>query len=73
MASESAGEVLIGTITGLSQDDFDEKEPVKSIKDLVRALIDLMGEEIADDIVSIALESELTSEEHVEVKQILAR
>jgi DNA-binding transcriptional regulator YhcF (GntR family) len=73
MASDSAGEGLIGTITGLSQDDFDEKEPVKSIKDLVRALIDLLGEEIADDIVSIALESELTSEENIEVKQILAR
>ena len=73
MASESAGEGVIGTIAGLSPDDFNEEKPVVSIKNLVRALIDLLGEEIADDIVSIALESELTKEENVEVKQILAR
>jgi DNA-binding transcriptional regulator YhcF (GntR family) len=72
MASESAGEGLVGSVTGLSKDDFDEEKPVGSIQNLVRALIDLLGEEIADDIVSIALESELTSEENVEVKQILA-
>lgn len=73
MASESAGEGVIGNIAGVSPDDFDEKKPVVSIKNLVRALIDLLGEEIADDIVSIALESELTEKENVEVKQILAR
>jgi hypothetical protein len=73
MASDSAGADVIGTIAGISKEDFDSKEPVKSIKNLVRALIDLLGEEIADDIVSIALNSELTGEKNVEVKEILAR
>jgi hypothetical protein len=73
MASESAGVGVIGIQTGLSPDDFDDKKPVKSIQNLVRALIDLLGEEIADDIVSIALESELAEGEELEVKQILVR
>lgn len=73
MASESTGVGVIGMQTGLSPEDFDDRKPVRSIKNLVRALIDLLGEEIADDIVSIALESELPEGEDLEVKQILAR
>lgn len=72
MASESTGVGIIGIQTGLSPEDFDEKKPVKSIQNLVRALIDLLGEEIADDIVSIALESELVKGDNVELKRILA-
>jgi len=73
MASESTGEGLIGSATGLSLKDFDSKKPVESIRNLVRALIDLLGEEIADDIVEIALNSELTKDKNEKVKQILAQ
>ena len=71
MASESAGSEVIGTITGFSLNDFDENAPVESIQKLVRALIDVLGQEMARDIVSIALENELTSEKISELTDIL--
>jgi hypothetical protein len=73
MASESTGEDVVGSITGLSLGDFDENAPLESIKNLVKALIDLLGEEIADDIVSIALENELTWEKVLEIRHVLVR
>jgi len=72
MASESTGSDIVGSVTGFSLNDFDEKKPVESIKNLVRALIDLLGEEIADDIVSIALKNEPDKIKSVELKSILA-
>lgn len=71
MASESTGADIIGSVTGLSFNDFDENSPVESIQNLVRALIDLLGEEIADDIVSIALENKPDGEEISELKHLL--
>jgi predicted transcriptional regulator len=71
MASESAGSEVIGTVTGLSLSDFDENAPVESIQKLVRALNDVLGQEMARDIVNIALENELTSEKITELIQVL--
>lgn len=73
MASESTGEDVVGSMTGLSLGDFDENAPLESIKNLVRALVDLLGEEIADDIVSIALGNELTWEKVLEIRHVLVR
>ncbi len=70
-ASASTGPAILSRITGLGQDDFDKKAPIESIKNLVRALIDLVGEEIAGDIVSIALENELNNGKGGDLKQIL--
>jgi hypothetical protein len=70
-ASASTGPAILNRITGLGQDDFDKKAPIESIKNLVRALIDLVGEEIAGDIVSIALENELNGGRGEDLKQIL--
>jgi hypothetical protein len=70
-ASASTGSAILSRITGLGQDDFDKKAPIESIKNLVRALIDLVGEEIAGDIVSIALENELNEGKGGDLKQIL--
>jgi hypothetical protein len=70
-ASESTGPAILSRVTGIGQDDFDSKAPIECIKNLVRALIDLVGEEIAGDIVSIALENELSSVKGVELKNIL--
>ncbi|MEE9151400.1 MAG: hypothetical protein V3U20_06150 [Thermoplasmata archaeon] len=71
MASESAGSEVVGSMTGLSLNDFDENAPLKSIQNLVRALIDLLGKDIVDDIVSIALENELAKEKITELKHLL--
>ncbi len=73
MASESMGAAVVGSVTGLSLDDFHEKAPLESIRNLVRALIDFLGEEIADDIVSIALDNELTTKERTRLKHMLVR
>lgn len=73
MASESTGSDVVGSVTGLDLRDFDENAPVESIQNLVRALIDLLGKEIADDIVSIALETELSDEKKSDLKQVLTR
>ncbi|UCE38080.1 MAG: hypothetical protein JSW00_02230 [Thermoplasmata archaeon] len=70
MASESTGDV-IGSLTGVGPDDFDEKAPIESIQNLVRALIEILGKEIADDIVSIALDSEIKGEGKLELKELL--
>ena len=70
-ASASTGPAILSRITGLGQDDFDKTAPIESIKNLVRALIDLVGEEIAGDIVSIALENELNNGKGGDLKQIL--
>ena len=70
-ASASTGPAILSRITGLGQDDFDKEAPIESIKNLVRALIDLVGEEIAGDIVSIALENELNNSKGGDLKQIL--
>lgn len=70
-ASASTGPAILSRITGLGQGDFDKKAPIESIKNLVRALIDLVGEEIAGDIVSIALENELNDGMGGNLKQIL--
>ena len=72
MASESTGVDIVGSVTGFDLEDFDEDDPVKSIQNLVRALIDLLGKEIADDIVSIALENEVSGEKISELKHVLA-
>lgn len=71
MASESAGSEVIGMSTGLNLNDFNENAPVESIQKLVRALIDVLGQEMARDIVSIALENELPSEKISELIDIL--
>jgi hypothetical protein len=70
MACESAGEELVSQVTGLNQRSFDKKAPIDSIKNLVRALIDLMGKDIVDDIVSIALKREFKGERTQELKRI---
>ncbi len=70
-ASASTGPAILNRITGLGQDDFDKKAPIESIKNLVRALIDLVGEEIAGDIVSIALENQFNSGGSEDLKHIL--
>jgi hypothetical protein len=70
-ASASTGPAILSRITGLGQNDFDKKAPVESIKNLVRALIDLVGEEIAGDIVSIALENELNTNRGGDLRHIL--
>lgn len=71
MASESAGSEVIATATGLKPSDFNENAPVESIQKLVRALIDILGQEMAHDIVTIALENEFTSEKISELLDIL--
>ena len=70
-ASASTGHAILTRVTGFEKEDFDEKAPIESIKNLVRALIDLVGEEIAGDIVSIALENEFDSAKGGELKHIL--
>ncbi len=71
MASESAGSEIIATATDLNLSDFDENAPVESIQKLVRALIDVLGQDMVHDIVNIALENELTSEKIPELIDIL--
>lgn len=71
MAIESAGSEVIVTATDLSLSDFDENAPVESIQKLVRALIDILGQEMVHDIVTIALENEVTSEKISELLDIL--
>ncbi len=71
MASESAGSEVIATATGLKPSDFNENAPVESIQKLVRALIDILGQEMARDIVTIALENEVSSEKISELLDIL--
>ncbi len=71
MASESCPATVIGAVTGLGLEDFDENAPAGSIQNLVRALIDLLGKEIADDIVSIALDNEITEYRTSEIKHLL--
>jgi hypothetical protein len=58
MATESTSANVIGTIAGIGPGDFDEEEPLKSIKKLVTALVELLGEEMVSDMVSIAMDSE---------------
>lgn len=71
LAGESTGTDLLSTVTGLGLGDFDKKAPFYSIQDLVRALTDLLGKEMAGDIVSIALEKELTEKKAMELKNRL--
>jgi hypothetical protein len=70
MANESTGDV-IDSLTGLGPDDFNDEAPVESIQNLVRALVDILGREIADDIVEIALDSETKGEVNPELKRLL--
>lgn len=72
MAGESTGPEVLKMMTGLGPDDFDTEAPVESIQNLVRALIDLLGEEIAGDIVNIALVNEFREEESVDYKDLLS-
>ncbi len=71
MAGESAGSEVIATATDLKPSDFDENAPFESIQKLVRALIDVLGQEMVHDIVTIALENEVTSEKISELLDIL--
>ncbi|UCF08605.1 MAG: hypothetical protein JSW28_02640 [Thermoplasmata archaeon] len=71
MASESTGPDILKTITGLGPDDFDDKAPIESIKNLIAGLIDVLGEEMAVDIVSIALQSELKPKKDTNLKQLM--
>ena len=71
LAGESTGTDVLSTVTGLGLGDFDKKAPFNSIQGLVRALIDLLGKEMAGDIVSIALEKELTEKKAMELKNRL--
>ena len=52
-------------------DDFDENAPLESLQNLVRALINLLGEEIADDIVSIGFNNEFNGEKNYELRRLL--
>jgi DNA-binding transcriptional regulator YhcF (GntR family) len=71
MASESCPVNVIEAVTGFGSEDFDENAPVESIQKLVRALMDLLGREIADDIVNIALENEANANITSEIMNIL--
>lgn len=71
MAGESAGSEVIATATDLKLSDFEENAPVESIQKLVRALIDVLGQEMVHDIVTIALENEVNSEKISELLDIL--
>ena len=73
MASESMGAEVVGSMTGLGPEDFDKKAPLESIRNLIRTLIDFLGKEIADDIVSIVLEGELAPEKERELKHFFER
>lgn len=68
LAGESTGTDVLSTVTGLGLGDFDKKAPFNSIQNLVKALTDLLGKEMAGDIVSIALEKELTEKKAMELK-----
>jgi hypothetical protein len=70
MANESTGDV-IDSLTGLGPDDFNDEAPIESIQNLVRALVDILGREIADDIVEIALDSENQGDINPELKRLL--
>lgn len=71
MACESAGAEVVKSSTDLGLRDFDKKAPIESIKKLVRALTDLMGKDMVDDLVSIALEKEIKAGRTNELKRIL--
>lgn len=70
MANESTGDV-IDSLTGLGPDDFNDEAPIDSIQNLVRALVDILGREIADDIVEIALDSKSQRDINPELKRLL--
>ncbi len=72
MANESTGNV-IDSLTGLGPNDFNDKAPIQSIQNLVRALVDILGREIADDIVEIALESEGKENKVLELRHLLEK
>ena len=71
MASESCPKNVIEAVTGFGSEDFDKNAPMDSIRNLVEALIDLLGREIADDILNIALENDVLKDKTVEIRQIL--
>lgn len=56
MACESASEDIVKKFTGLTKDSFDKEKPVQSLQKLVKGLVKVLGKEITDDIVKIALE-----------------
>jgi hypothetical protein len=71
MASESCPRNVIEAVTGFSSEDFDKNAPLESLQNLVRALVDLLGKEIADDIVNIALANDVLKDKTLEIRHIL--
>ena len=71
LASESIGISVIGSITELDKGGFDEKAPIASLRRLVVGLMDLLGEEMVNDFLTIALEGEFTKEQALEFINLL--
>ena len=70
-ASDSMSAGVMGSLTGLGLDDFDENAPAESIRNLVGILIDLFGEQMTDDILSIALDNGFSGEKSLELRRFL--
>jgi DNA-binding transcriptional regulator YhcF (GntR family) len=56
MACDSASEAIVKKFTGMTKDSFENDKPLESIQKLAKGLVKVLGKEITDDIVKIALE-----------------
>lgn len=59
IVSESVGAEVIEDLTGLTIEDFDDDEPLKSIKKLIDVLTKVLGKELMDDVVNAALNANI--------------
>ena len=70
-ASDSMSAGVFCSLTGLGPDDFDENAPVESIRNLVGVLSDLVGEDMTDVILGIALDNGFNDRKNLELRCFL--